>query len=82
VDTAPSLASRVDPSLHRPPPPAFGSTITQPQPPSPTPEPVKPPPWTGPANQPLPGVILNGGKTLPAPTDGTVRKTPPTPPAT
>jgi hypothetical protein len=77
VDTAVSLASRVDPTLNRPAPPAFGSAITQPSPPSPPPKPVPPPPWAGPTNQPLPAVILNGGKTTPAPSDGVVRKTPP-----
>jgi len=80
VDTAPSLASLVDTSRHRPPPPAFGSAITQPRPPSPRPKPVPPPAWKGPTNQALPRVVLNGGKTLPAPSDGTVHKTPPKPP--
>jgi hypothetical protein len=80
VDSAPSLAGRVDKRLKRPPPPPFGSAITQPAPPSPQPKPAAPPPWSGPTNQPLPPVILNGGKTLPAPHDGTVRKTPPKPP--
>ena len=39
LDDAPSLANLVDPSLSNPPPPAFGSTITQPPPPVPTPDP-------------------------------------------
>jgi hypothetical protein len=77
VDDAPSLASRIDRSLRRPAPPSFGSTIVQPPAPSPKPKPVKPPAWTGVTNAPLPRVILNGGKTMAAPHDGTVRKTPP-----
>jgi hypothetical protein len=82
VDDAPSLAAHIDPSLSRPAPPAFGAVIKQPRPPSPRPKPVPPPPWTGPTNQPLPPVILNGGATIPAPTDGTVGKNPPKPPPT
>jgi len=80
VDAAPSLADRVDPQLSRTGPPAFGSTNTQPAPPSPPPSPVPAPPWTGPANQPLPRVILNGGKTSPPPADGVVHPHPPKPP--
>jgi hypothetical protein len=82
IDTAPSLASRVDTSLNRPTPPAFGTVITQPPAPSPQPKPVPPPPWTGPTNQAMAPVILNGGNTIPAPTDGVVNKKPPTPPKT
>jgi hypothetical protein len=81
VDSAPSLAGHLDKSLHRPPPPAFGSTIVQPDPPSPTPSPIPPPKWSGPNHRRLPRVILNGGKTQAAPTDGVVRKGPPKPPA-
>jgi hypothetical protein len=80
VDTAPSLAGLVSAGLNRPKPPAFGSTFSQPVPPTPTPKPSPPPPWTGPLLKPLPALIANGGKTIPAPTDGTVSHKPPTPP--
>jgi hypothetical protein len=80
VDQAPSLAGRVDPVLHRPVPPAYGTTITQPTPPTPTPAPVPPPPWAGPLAQPLPALVTLGGPPVPAPTDGTVRASPPKPP--
>ena len=77
VDTAPSLAGFIDATLRRPKPPAFGSAIAQPKPPSKRPLPIPPPPWRGVNNKPLSPVILNGGKTLPAPADAIVRKTPP-----
>jgi hypothetical protein len=80
VDTAPSLAALVSAGLNRPKPPAFGSTFSQPVPPTPTPKPSPPPPWAGPLLQPLPALIANGGKTIPVPTDGTVSHKPPTPP--
>jgi hypothetical protein len=80
VDTALSLAGRVVATNNRPIPPALGSAITQPTPPVPTPKPVPPPPWTGPVGQPMPPLVANGGKTIPAPTDGVVnQKPPPTP---
>lgn len=77
VDTAPSLVGRVIKTLNRPAPPAFGSAVTQPMPPSPPPKPVAPSPWTGPAHQMLPPLVANGGKTIPAPQDGTVNAKPP-----
>jgi Phosphoesterase family len=80
VDTAPSLARFVNASSTRPTPPAYGTRIVQPKPPSPRPQPVPPPPWRGVANKPLAPVVLNGGKTLPAPNDAVVRKKPPKPP--
>ena len=43
VDDAPSLADLVDSSVSNPPPPAVGTTITQPTPPTPTPAPAPPP---------------------------------------
>jgi hypothetical protein len=82
VDTAPSMASRVLATLNRPQPPALGATVAQPPPPSPTPQPVPPPPWTGPMGQLMPPLVANGGKTIPAPTDGTVSARPPSPPIT
>jgi hypothetical protein len=80
VDGAPSLAHHVSPGLQRPTPPAFGSAVVQPAPPHPTPSPVPPPPWTGPLNQPMPPLVANHGKTIPAPTDGVVHPKPPSPP--
>jgi hypothetical protein len=80
VDTAPSLVHRVDRRLKRPAPPRFGTTIVQPAPPSPRPKPIPPPAWTGATNEPMPRIVLNGGKTLPAPRDGVVRAKPPKPP--
>jgi hypothetical protein len=77
VDTARSLAGRVDKSLARPNPPAFGTAIVQPAPPKPTPSPVPPQTWEGPNAKPLPALIANGGKTIPAPDDATVSKKPP-----
>jgi hypothetical protein len=80
VDTAPSLSGRVSSKLSRPAPPAFGTTITQPTPPNPAPQPVPPPVWAGPLRQPLPALVANGGKTIPAPNDGIVNPKPPKPP--
>lgn len=77
VDTAPSLAGRVDPALSRPAPPLFGSTITQPAPPSPRPQPVPAPDWPGALNTPMPALVTLDGSTVPAPQDGVVRHTPP-----
>jgi hypothetical protein len=72
--------SRIDATLKRPKPPAYGTAIVQPKAPSPRPKPVPPPPWTGLKNKPLAAIVLNGGKTKAAPNDGVVRKTPPKPP--
>ena len=80
VDSAASLAHHVSSGLNRPPPPPFGSTVVQPAPPHPPPMPMPPPPWTGPVNQPMPPLIANGGKTIPAPNDGVVHPKPPVPP--
>jgi hypothetical protein len=77
VDSAPSLAGRVDPSLSRPAPPAYGSTISQPPPPAPRPHPTPTNPWGGPLNTVMPPILLNGAGTLPAPTDGVVTSQPP-----
>jgi hypothetical protein len=78
VDTAVSLAGRVDATLNRPPPPAFGTAIVQPSAPHPTPVPRAPTPWGGPNMKPLAALVANGGKTIPAPHDGaTVQKKPP-----
>jgi len=77
VDGAPSLAGRVDPTLKRPKPPAFGSKVVQPQPPKPAPKPVPPAPWAGPNARGLPDLVGNHGKRIPAPRDGLVRAQPP-----
>jgi hypothetical protein len=80
VDTAPTLAGRVDPSLVRPTPPAYGSTVTQPGLPQPRPTPPPTGPWSGSLDEPMSPILLNGGGTLPAPSDGTVTAHPPNPP--
>ncbi|GAA4482416.1 alkaline phosphatase family protein [Microbacterium panaciterrae] len=77
VDTAPSLAHLIDPSLSRPVPPAPGATITQPAPPKPTPKPVAPQPWPGPLGVAMPALVTRDGSVLAAPTDGLVRPHPP-----
>ncbi|MCW2752737.1 MAG: hypothetical protein JWQ32_148, partial [Marmoricola sp.] len=68
VDTAPSLAERVDPSLSRPVPPAYGVAVVQPTPPSRAPAPVDPGAWPGPTGKPMPALVTLDGSTLPAPT--------------
>jgi hypothetical protein len=80
VDTAPSLARFVDPSLNRPTPPTPGTAITQPDPPHPTPPRVEPDPWVGPVGQPMPTLVTLDGTVLPAPADAVVRPQPPRPP--
>ncbi len=80
VDQAPSLAGNFSSALRRPAPPALGSTVTQPAPPSPRPKPAPPPPWPGQLGQAMPDLVANGGKTLPAPSDGVVHAKPPAPP--
>ncbi len=80
VDHAVSMADRIDPTLSRPLPPASGLSITQPDPPNPTPVPQDPPAWTGPSGAPLPDLATLDGSTIPAPADATVHPKPPTPP--
>ena len=82
VDNAPSLAGLLDRSVHRVAPPTYGTTIVQPPAPKVRPKLIPPPAWAGPLNQPLTPVVLNGGSTLPAPSDAKVNNTPPKPPAT
>jgi phospholipase C len=77
VDTAPSLANRVDPGVNRPLPPRYGTTIVQPTPPSPNPRVRTPKPWPPPLDRPMPRLVTNTSATLPAPTDGTVSSKPP-----
>jgi hypothetical protein len=80
VDTAPSLAARIDPSMNAPEPPAYGTAITQPSPPSPAPAPVEPGPWPGPTGQPMPALVTLDGTSLPPPSDAVVHPKPPAPP--
>jgi hypothetical protein len=77
VDSSRSLADRIDPALQRPVPPGFGIPVAQPTPPNPMPLPVPPAPWGGPDAKPLPDLVANGGKVIPAPHDATVSKSPP-----
>jgi Phosphoesterase family len=81
VDSARSLAGRVDPKLNRPAPPGLGSAIVQPPPPDPRPQPVPPQPWEGPSAQPLPDLVGNGGVAIAAPNDALVQPKPPHKPA-
>ena len=80
VDAAPSLAGRVDATLQQPAPPAYGTGISQPAPPIPTPAPVPPTAWPGPLGQPMSDLVTLDGSHLPAPTDGVVHPKPPKPP--
>jgi len=68
VDGDPGLQDRYDPALSVPVPPAYGTTITQPVPPVPTPQP-RPVPPAGYSPRPLDRVYLNGGGTIPPPND-------------
>src|SRR5215831_13897261 len=77
VDSAESLAGRVDLTLNQPVPPRFGSAIAQPSPPVPAPQPVPPHPWGGPFAEPMPNLVANGGGSIPAPADGFVSPHPP-----
>jgi hypothetical protein len=79
VDGAPSLAHLVDPTVSRPVPPAPGSDITQPAPPSALPELEPTAPWDGPLEQPMPPLVTLDGSVVPAPTDGVVHQKPPRP---
>ena len=69
LDNAPSLADLIADTATTPPPPAFGTTITQPAPPQPTPppQPLPPPPVAAPT--PVGPVLLRDGTTLPPPND-------------
>jgi hypothetical protein len=69
VDDAPSLADLIDTSVSNPPPPAFGTTITQPTPPTPTPAPAPLPPPPAPHSSPVGPIVLRDGTTLPPPDD-------------
>jgi len=81
VDSARSLAGRVDQRLDRSAPPGLGSKIAQPVPPHPRPQPVPPKPWQGPNAQPLPDLIANRGASIAAPDDAVVHPQPPHRPA-
>jgi hypothetical protein len=76
VDGAPSLAHRVVARANRAAPPAFGTPVTQPSPPA-TPPATVTQPWGGAVGVVMPPLVANGGKQLPAPTDGTVYAKPP-----
>ena len=69
LDDAPSLADLVETSVSNPPPPAYGSTITQPAPPDPTPDPAPAPPPPADSSVPVGPVLLRDGSTLPPPND-------------
>ncbi|MCU1607369.1 MAG: hypothetical protein JWP46_3834 [Modestobacter sp.] len=69
LDDAPDLADLVADTATTPPPPAYGTTITQPPPPrpAPAPRPLPPPPAT--TSAPVGPVLLRDRTTLPPPND-------------
>jgi hypothetical protein len=69
LDGAPSLVDLVADSPATPPPPGYGTVITQPTPPEPPPDPrpLPPPPTT--SSAPVGPVLLRDGSTLPPPND-------------
>jgi phospholipase C len=69
LDDAPSLADLVHDTPATAPPPAYGSTVTQPAPPHPTPEPRPLPPPPAMTSTPVGPVMLRDGSTLPPPDD-------------
>jgi Phosphoesterase family len=75
VDNDPGLADRYDPTVTVPAPPAFGTAITQPTPPSLTPQPQ---PVPAPASRPRPldPIYLNDGTTTLAPNDAPLPQQP------
>jgi hypothetical protein len=75
VDDDPGLADCYDPTLTVPPPPAFGTTITQPSPPDPTPNP-NPVPSPTYMPRPLAPIYLKDGTTMPAPNDAPLPQQP------
>ncbi len=75
VDDAPSLADLVTTATSNPPPPRFGTLITQPTPPRPTPTPAVLPPPPIPHSQPTHPIVLRDGTTLPPPNDQPISTT-------
>jgi hypothetical protein len=69
LDGAPSLADLVATSVSSAPPPAYGTTITQPAPPSPAPGPAPVPPPPAGHSVAVGPVLLRDGSTLPPPND-------------
>ncbi|MDJ0357459.1 alkaline phosphatase family protein [Paenarthrobacter sp. PH39-S1] len=69
VDGDAGLADLIDPALHRPAPPPYGSPIIMPPPPSPRPRPAPTPAAPPAASNPVSPVILRNGSTLPPPHD-------------
>jgi hypothetical protein len=69
LDGAPSLADLIDISVSNPPPPAFGTAITQPRPPGPAPAPAPVPPPSAGGSVTVGPVLLRDGSTLPPPDD-------------
>lgn len=73
LDQAPSLADLIDPPGSHPPPPAFGSVIRQPTPPTPMPAPAPAPPPPASTSAAVGPVVLRDGSTLLPPEDAPVR---------
>lgn len=68
VDNDPGLGDLIDPALHNPAPPPYGSKITLPAAPQPAPKPHPLPPAPA-KSKPAAPVVLRGGDTLPPPND-------------
>ncbi|WP_138444649.1 alkaline phosphatase family protein [Sinomonas susongensis] len=69
VDSDHGLADLVDPSVHNPAPPSYGTTADIPPAPNPPRKPAPLPPPPVPASKPVGPVVLRGGGTLPPPND-------------
>jgi hypothetical protein len=69
LDADAGLVDLIDTSYSTPPPPLFGTSVTQPPAPHPTPAPHPPPPLPVKSPAPIGRVVLRGGKTLPPPND-------------
>jgi len=69
TDNDPGLADLIDPAVHNPAPPAYGSTVALPPPPDPAPKPKPLPAPPAPMSVPVAPVVLRGGGTLPPPND-------------
>ena len=69
LDQAPSLADLIDAKASSPPPPVYGTTITQPAAPSPRPTPSPLPSQPPGGSAPVGPVLLRNGTALPPPND-------------
>jgi hypothetical protein len=77
VDNDPGLADIIDPAVHNPAPPPYGSRLVLPPPPQPAPKPRPLPAPPAPTSIPVAPVVLRGGGTLPPPNDVPLTRTKP-----